>query len=179
MKRWGIAGVLLACGGAIVSYPTVGGDGTVVEADGATYGPMVCDGWDASGWYAPPPSCNGIGVGNPVCVAWATASFPMFASGGCALDGPDFEAGVCARAFSIPLGSCDPNDGGDAYCRSIVKPFVPNRMPALLCEHHSVGGPPAQWWACSSDPACNCPLDEICVLADAGTGLACVPPCID
>ena len=178
MQRWGIACVAVACGGAIVTYPIVADDGTVIEAE-ATYGANVCNGWDASGWYVPPPSCAGMGVGNPVCVAWANASFPMFAGGGCELASPDFEAGVCVRAFNIPLGSCDP-DGGDEYCRSVVKPFVPGHVPAMICEHFSIGGPPAQWNACAGELGCNCPLDEICVVGEAGSvGFACVPPCIE
>lgn len=138
--RWGlllvapvvaIATQQVACG-KMLPFPIVDSDGNVTEADGDTYGPSLCGGFDASSWFEPNPQCDFDGAfrDDDACAAWGRASYPQGRGDGfCSTTESDAGVvGVCIRRVVLPAPPplCDQTTEGNAYCRAIVQPFVPS-----------------------------------------------------
>lgn len=161
-------------------FPIVDPDGNVTEADGDTYGPSLCDGFDAATWFEPNPTCamDGAFLDHDACAAWGRASYPQGRGAGFCTPTPTDAGlvGICARGFGWIPPSCEETPEGNAYCRALVQPFVPSSVPAYSCVRRYMGGPPATWTECGWDTRCGCLDGRICVMANDG-GVTCVPPC--
>ena len=168
------AGLEFACGGKVRGFPIVDPDGNVSTADGDTYGPGMCEGFDGSTWLVPNPSCppDADPYVDTTCTAWGHDSYPEGRGVGYCTNG------TCTRSLTLPSwnASCDQGTEGDAYCRAIVQPFLRTFTPAYVCVRRSMGGPPTSWTQCDWDTRCSCFDGRICVDPGDG-GVGCVPPC--